>query len=59
MKLEPITSLAIIAVIQVCNAMLIGREYRHKKWFWMSVWSFFTGAYTALMIEVICKILGN
>ena len=59
MKLEPTTSLAIIAVIQVCNAMLIGREYRNKKWFWMSVWSFFTGAYTTLMIEIICKILGN
>ena len=59
MKLEPTTILAILAVVQVCNATWIGYEYRHKKWFWMSVWSFFTGAYTSLMIDSICKILAN
>lgn len=59
MKPEPTTILAITAVIQVCNAMWICLECRRKKWFWMGVWSFFAGAYTALMIESICKILGS
>lgn len=59
MKLEPTTILAITAVIQVFNIMLIGREYYHKKWSWMSVWCFFAGVYTSLMIEIVCKILRN
>ena len=59
MKLEPTMILAILAIVQVCNAMWIGYEYRHKKWLWMGVWCFFTGAFTTAMIENICKILGN
>ena len=59
MKLEPTTILALLAVIQACNAMWISFEYHHKKWFWMGVWSFFAGAYTTVMIINICKILGN
>lgn len=59
MKLEPTTILAIVAVVQVCNVISIGIECRNKRWFWMGVWCFYTGAFTAVMIENICKILGN
>ena len=59
MKLEPTTILTILTVVQICNALWIGYEYHHKRWVWMSVWSFFTGAFTTLMIANICKILKN